>query len=182
VEESLMSVHLVLTVIARDKPGVVEALSQTVSDHGANWLGSRMARLGGEFAGIVEVSAPAANAASLRVALDGLESHGLRVQIQQSTRVDAAGGRSTSLRLELVGNDRPGIVREISQALARRGVNVDELATGCESAAMSGDLLFRATARLDVPSDVTIDSLGEELEKIAADLMVDLTLDEPESR
>jgi glycine cleavage system regulatory protein len=80
-----------------------------------------------------------------------------------------------------VGNDRPGIVREIAQALARRGVNVDELATGCESAPMSGEVLFRATARLDVPEDVTLESLGEELEKIAADLMVDLTLGEPTS-
>ena len=53
-----MAVQLVLTVIAQDEPGIVETLSQTVSDHGANWLGSRMARLAGEFAGIVEVSVP----------------------------------------------------------------------------------------------------------------------------
>jgi glycine cleavage system regulatory protein len=179
-----MSVHLVLTVLARDKPGVVEALSKTVSDHGANWLASRMARLGGEFAGIVQVTAPKANAAQLRVALAGLEAHGLRVQVEQSTGDGAGVGveGSTSLRLEVVGNDRPGIVREIAQALARREVNVDELATTCESAAMSGEVLFRATARLNVPGHVTVDSLAEELEKIATDLMVDLTLDEPERR
>jgi glycine cleavage system regulatory protein len=177
-----MSVHLVLTVLARDKPGVVEALSKTVSDHGANWLASRMARLGGEFAGIVQVSAPRANAAQLRVALAGLEAHGLRVQVEQSTGDGASVEGSASLRLEVVGNDRPGIVREIAQALARREVNVDELATTCESAAMSGEVLFRATARLNVPGHVTVDSLAEELEKIAADLMVDLTLDEPERR
>ena len=87
-----------------------------------------------------------------------------------------AGART--LNLELVGNDRPGILREVAQALARRNVNVDELSTGCESAPMSGEVLFRATARLQVPVDVTVDSLAEELEKIASDLMVDLTLDE----
>ena len=156
-----MPVHLVLTVIARDKPGIVEALSQAVSDHGANWLGSRMARLAGEFAGIVEVSVPDTQASKLALALRGLESEGLR-----------------TLQLELVGNDRPGIVREIAQALARRGVNVDELSTGCESAPMSGEALFRTTARLEVPADVTLESLGTELEKIASDLMVDLSLDE----
>lgn len=176
-----MSVHLVLTVIAPDKPGIVEALSQTVSDHGANWLGSRMARLAGEFAGIVEVSAPEARVAALREALTTLESEGLRIQVEQSRGGEARAENSRTLHLELVGNDRPGIVREIAQALARRGVNVDELATGCESAPMSGEVLFRATARLDVPEDVTLESLAEELEKIAADLMVDLTLGEPTS-
>ena len=172
----MASTHLVLTVIARDQPGVVEALSQAVAEQEANWLGSRMARLAGEFAGIVEVSVPTDNAAALRDALTALEARGLRVLIQESIRRTDSGAGWRRLHLELVGNDRPGIVREISQALARRGVNVDELETSCESAAMSGDALFRATADLDVPEGLTLESLGEELEKIAADLMVDLTL------
>ena len=173
-----MSVHLVLTVMAHDEPGIVEALSQTVSDHGANWLGSRMARLAGEFAGIVEVSAPGDSASPLSEALRGLESRGIQVQITQSS-VSQTETASRTLHLDVVGNDRPGIVREIAQTLAARGVNVDELTTGCESAAMSGAVLFRATARLQVPEDVTVEDLAEELEKIAADLMVDLKLDEP---
>ena len=73
---------------------------------------------------------------------------------------------------------RPTTRRPRLVALARRGVNVDELATGCESAPMSGEVLFRTTARLEVPADVTLESLGDELEKIASDLMVDLSLDE----
>ena len=171
----MASVHLVLTVVARDQPGIVEVLSQTVSDHGGNWLGSRMARLGGEFAGIVELHAPADRDVDLRNALAALEERGLRVQVAEASGADAPAGR-TRLALEVVGNDRPGIVREISQVLARRGVNVDELDTRCESAAMAGDPLFRATAQLDVPAEVTVEALGEELEKIASDLMVDLHL------
>ena len=173
-----MSVHLVLTVIAPDKPGIVEALSQIVSDHGANWLGSRMARLAGEFAGIVEVSAPDDSASALGDSLRRLESDGIRVHIAQSSAA-ASKTASRTVHLDVVGNDRPGIVREIAQALAGRGVNVDELTTGCESAAMSGEVLFRAMARLEVPENVTVEDLGEELERIAADLMVDLKLDEP---
>jgi len=176
-----MSAHLVLTVIARDKPGIVEALSQAISDQGANWLGSRMARLAGEFAGIVELSVPEDRADELMAALRRLESEGLRIQIERSSTGPSGSTGSRSLQLELVGNDRPGIVREISQALARRGVNVDELSTSCESAPMSGEALFRTTARLDVPADVTPESLGDELEKIANDLMVDLHLDDASS-
>lgn len=176
----MATVQLVLTVIARDQPGVVEALSQTVAAHDANWLGSRMARLAGEFAGIVEVSVADGKAEALRDALLALEERGLRVHVQESSPADgttaSAPEASRRLHLELVGNDRPGIVREISQALARRGVNVDELETSCESAAMSGDALFRATAWLQVPAGLTLETLGDELERIAGDLMVDLTL------
>jgi glycine cleavage system regulatory protein len=171
----MATVQLVLTVIARDKPGLVETLSQTVAAHDANWLGSRMARLAGEFAGIVEVSVAEDKAEALRDALLALEERGLRVHVQESSSATGPEG-SRRLYLELVGNDRPGIVREISQALARRGVNVDELETSCESAAMSGDALFRATARLQVPAELTLETLGDELERIAGDLMVDLSL------
>lgn len=174
-----MSVHLVFTVLAHDKPGIVERLSQTVSDHEANWLGSRMSRLGGEFAGIVEISVAETRASALGDALRALETHGLRVQIEHSDAAPEASSQARSLLLELVGDDRPGIVRDISQALAQHGVNVHELSTRCESAPMSGDVLFRASARLEVPAGVSDDMLGDELEKIAHDLMVDLSLDAP---
>ncbi len=177
----MLSVHLVLTVIARDKPGIVERLSQTISDHGANWLGSRMARLAGEFAGIVEVSAPESGADSLTASLRELESEGVRIQIARSSAERSHAQTDTrTLHLELVGDDRPGIIREISQALHRRGVNVHELSTRCESAPMSGGVLFRASTRLQAPADLSIEELAEELEKIAHGLMVDLTLDEPD--
>ena len=169
----MASAHLVLTVVARDQPGIVEALSQAVTDHGANWLGSRMARLGGEFAGIVEVQVPRDGLTALREALEALGESGLRVQVTESDPIAPAADRQR-LQLEVVGHDRPGIVLEISAALARHGVNVDELETRCESAAMAGDPLFRATARVEVPAELEIDALGEELEKIASDLMVDL--------
>ena len=176
----MLSIHLVLTIIARDKPGIIELLSQTVADHGASWLGSRMARLAGEFAGIVEVRAPESTASLLAEALRELEGEGLSVQVAHSQSASGAAlAQPRILNLELVGDDRPGIVREISQVLTRRGVNVLELATHCESAPMSGEVLFRASTRLQVPGDVALEELAEELEKIAHGLMVDLTIDEP---
>ncbi len=170
----MATAQLVVTVVARDQPGIVEALSATATEHGANWLGSRMARLAGEFAGIVELSVPSGRADALREALSALEERGLRVVVQRSDDAELEPAREDALRLEVVGNDRPGIVREISQGLARRGVNVLELETRCESAAMSGEILFRATASLVLPSELDAGALAEELEKIADDLMVDL--------
>ena len=171
-----MRSQLVLTLIGRDRPGLVEAVSAEIARHGGNWEESRMAHLAGKFAGILRVSVPAEAAAPLAQALARLEREGLRVIVEGAEPSVAAGG-GRRLRLELVGNDRQGIVRDISQALARRKVNVDELHTSCEDAPMGGGQLFRATALLGVPPEIAIEELRATLEDLADDLMVELSLD-----
>lgn len=171
------SASLVLTIIGPDRPGIVDAISHAVTSHGGNWEESRMARLASRFAGILAVSVDESRAAALTKALEALASHGLRVVVERD--VPPAEEPVNSLVLELVGNDRPGIVREISHALAERGVNIEELDTECVPAAMSGQSLFKATARLNVPSSVSTADLRKLLERIGGDLMVDVQLDEP---
>jgi len=175
-----MTHSLVLTVIGPDQPGLVEALSQTVAAHDGSWEASRMARLAGQFAGILEVRVPEERTAALFKALHGLESRGLRVVVEDASP-DTAVQPHRALRLELIGQDRPGIIREVSSALAAAGVNVVDLSTGCSSAPMSGEMLFNASALLHVPLGRSIDALRETLEKIAGDWMVDISLDESES-
>jgi len=172
-----MRSQLVLTLIGRDRPGLVEALAAEIARHGGNWEESRMAHLAGKFAGILRVSLPDESAAQLTQALARLEREGLRVIVEGAEASAAAAASARRLRLELVGNDRQGIVRDISQALARRGVNVDELHTTCEEAPMGGGQLFRATALLRVPSEIAIEELRAALEALADDLMVELSLD-----
>jgi glycine cleavage system regulatory protein len=166
---------LVLTAIGEDRPGLVEAIARTVADQGGNWLDSRMSRLGNRFAGILMVSAPEAKLAGLREALLALDSQGLRVTVEESTEEKALKPRR-SVRLELVGQDRIGIVREISEALARHQVSIDDLETEIHSASWSGESLCKIIAELRVPSDVDTDVLREILEGIANELMVDITL------
>ncbi|MDH3520372.1 MAG: hypothetical protein OEM49_07930 [Myxococcales bacterium] len=168
---------LVLTVIGPDRPGLVEALAETIADHGANWLESRMARMEGRFAGLLHVSIPDGYAESLEQALESLKERGLRVSVQSSNAV-ALVEETQRLRLELVGQDHPGIVRHISHALAERRVNVEDLDTSVSSAPMSGEVLFRARASLRLPGDLSLEELRETLEKIANELMVDLTIDD----
>ena len=172
-----MTHSLVLTVIGPDQPGLVEALAQTVADHGGSWEGSRMARLAGHFAGILEVRVPGEGAAPLFKALHQLEGRGLRV-IVEDARNTAEPAASRQLALELVGQDRPGIIRDISAGLTAIGVNVAELSTECSPAPMSGETLFSAKALLHLPATRSVDELREVLEKIAADLMVDIDLAE----
>jgi glycine cleavage system regulatory protein len=170
-----MLASLVMTVIGPDRPGLVQAVAAGVADHGGNWLESRMCHLGGQFAGLLRVEVDAARRDELLRALQGLEATGLRVIVHPAEgRSGAAGG--TKATLELVGQDRPGILRSLSAVLAARGVNVEELASERESAPMGGGTLFKARAKLLVPAGVNLATVRTELEKIAADLMVDLTL------
>lgn len=168
---------LVLTVMGPDRPGFVESLSETLAAHGANWEESRMAHLAGQFAGILLARAPAAKAAALLRDLEGLASHDLRVSVETCSE-EAPSPPSRPLHLELLGQDHPGIVRDISHLLASHGINIDELDTHCSSASMSGETLFHATVRLQVPKEMPTEQLQSTLEGLANELMVDITLDE----
>ena len=169
---------LVVTVIGKDRPGLVELVSAVVEEHGGDWVESRMSRLAGEFAGIRRVSVPAARADALSEGLEGLRSEGLRVVVERGFEDAIEEGHV--ILLELIGSDRPGIVHKISEALAARGVNVDELNTECEGAPWSGGTLFKAMARLRAPRALDLDQLRESLEAIAGDLMVDISIGEAE--
>lgn len=167
-----------MTVIGADRPGLVDSVAQTVADHGGNWLESRMSRLGGQFAGILRVTLPAEQREPLMTALGALEGRGLRVVVHEdATQASAAGAVQ---RLEVVGHDRPGIVRQIARTLAALGVNVEELSSEVASAPMSGEPLFKAHATLRLPGGCTAAALQRELERIAADLIVEITLLQPE--
>ena len=160
---------LVLTVIGPDRPGLVRTLATAVAAHGGSWLESRMARLAGQFAGIVLVEAPD----SLVDALRALEGEGLRIVVQDSMApvTPAAGER---LILEVVGNDRPGIVRDVTQVLAECGVNIEELTTDVGSASFSGETIFKAIATLRAPSAGAVEAARAGLERLGNDLMVDV--------
>jgi glycine cleavage system regulatory protein len=170
-----MSIPLVLTVIGLDRPGHVDALSSVVASHGGNWLESRMCHLGGQFAGIVRVEVAGENEHALRQALKELGLGGLQVTVTRD-EVGASDLPRRTMVLDIVGNDRPGIVRQISHALAERGVNVEELHTECTSAPWTGEPLFEAKLRIHIPETCALTDLRRDLETITSDLMVDFTL------
>ena len=170
-----MQIPLVMTAIGPDRTGLVEAVARVVADHGGNWLESRMCRLGGEFAGILRVEIPAAKKSALLAALQKIAGLAITVRDDEK-KISPTSARLT--KLEIVGHDRPGIVREITSALARAGVNVEEFSSEVASAPMSGETLFKASARLQLPEHCNLAALKLDLEKIAADLLVDVSFAE----
>jgi glycine cleavage system regulatory protein len=163
---------LILTVIGPDQPGLVSALAQSVAAHGGSWLESRMARLGGQFAGIVRVEAPEALLDDLRA----LENQGLRIVVQSGATGEATSATLAGERwaVEVVGNDRPGIVRDVARVLAEHGVNIEELTTGVVSGSFSGETLFRATALVRAPDPASVAAIRSGLEFLGNEMMVDI--------
>ena len=174
-----MLATLVMTVIGADRPGLVQMVAARVADHGGNWLESRMCRLGGQFAGILRVEVAADCRDELLDALRTLEVDGMNVIVHPdadvpiATRDNSEGSLAT---VELVGTDRPGILRSVSGVFASHGVNVEELVSERSNAPMDGGVLFHARATVFVPKDVRLAAVRMDLEKLAADLMVDLKL------
>ncbi len=165
---------LVLTVLGDDRPGLVSAVSATLDAHAASWERSRMARLAGKFAGVVEVGVPDGAVDALVTALEALSSTGLSVVVEHTDSPDVA--EPTRLTLDLVGADRPGIVASISSLLAERGVSVEELATEVRDAPMAGGTLFEAHAVLVASTTASTEDLRGALEALADELLVDVEL------
>ncbi len=165
---------LVLTILGDDRPGLVSAVSAPISAHGASWERSEMSRLAGKFAGIVVVSVPGERLDALVAELTALESQGLQVIVERTD--EPAPLVSQRLHLDLLGADRPGIVAEISAALADAHVSIEELSTDVRDAPMAGGTLFEARAVLSAPFDSDTDALRAVLEALADELMVEIRL------
>ena len=176
-EGKAVGTSLIVTAIGADRPGIVSLLSDRAQGFGANWAGSRMANLAGQFAGMVHFEVPAANAEPLAQALRSLEASGLRVVIEKVETPPAPAGRRI-VRLELTGLDRPGIVRDLSRSLAEQGVSIDDLHTEIVDGNTSAEHLFKVKALLVVPESLPNEKLRQALSALANEMMVDIALGE----
>lgn len=170
---------LVLTVIGDDRTGLVKALADVIAEGGGNWERSHLSELGGKFAGIVLVTVPEERADALRAALAPLEGL-LDVSVHDGSTTGPDGGGEPAdvrkVRIELLGNDRPGIVGAVSGVLARHGLSVASLESVTRDAPMAGGRLFDARALVTVPGTVDLDSVQADLEEIASEIMVEVSL------
>jgi glycine cleavage system transcriptional repressor len=171
-----MKQFVVVTAVGSDRVGLVDDLSSAILGHGGNIEESHMARLGGEFAGIVLVSGNAEAMKALASALsrEGAEI-GLHVEIRATT-APAGDARSLPYLLETVSLDTPGILHAVTSLLRTHGVNIEDLETETGSAPFTGAPLFTMRARLSVPSDVHPSRLREALDALGAEQDLDIRL------
>jgi glycine cleavage system regulatory protein len=172
---------MILSAIGNDRPGLTQALADTVLAAGGNWLESHLSHLGGQFVGAVLVELDSERIAELEAAVRGVGSDGLHVTLVPAGEC-AAPAAGQIVRIDLVGQDRPGIVREVTAALAPLAANIEDFVTVTENGAWSGELLFRASAKVTVPPDTPVGRVQEALEAISADIVADLTVSRAKAR
>jgi len=166
----------IITFIGDDRPGLVEALSSTIESNRGSWHESRLSQLGGKFAGLILVSLPAESGADLERELKALSASGLSVRVTPTAEAGPSPvGRAVTLTV--LGPDRLGIVKEISHALAQRQINVVEMDSQVDSAAMSGESLFRARIDALVPESTDMRDLQDSLDDIAEHMTLEIDLD-----
>ena len=165
--------HLVITVLGNDRAGLVDALSGAIARNGGNWERSEMIELAGTFAGVVLVTVSPSNADALKADLEQIEASGLlNIEIAPAGSDDApAVGRNYTVHI--TGQDHPGIVHDISHALATNRCSIHELSSEVVPAPMGGEL-FVAQAVVGAPDTMSLRDLQGVLENVASDLMVDV--------
>lgn len=166
----------VITFAGPDRPGLVESLAKTVAANGGNWLESRLAQMAGHFAGVVQVQVPGDKSTQLKQALLALNGEHLTLHVEDA-QAPAASAPTALFELNLICQDRPGIIHEVSQALAQRQINVRELNSGISSAPMTGEPLFDATVIIEVREGHNVDELHSTLGAIADGLAMDFSLE-----
>ncbi|MGK0445463.1 MAG: glycine cleavage system regulatory protein [Bermanella sp.] len=167
-----MSSFFIISIMTNDRPGIVDTLSGIIKDNQGNWLESRMTQLAGKFAGIVKVQITEQNVAGLESALNELKQSGWVINTEYAN--DSAADSQANAKVSIIGNDRPGIVKDVAQALSVLAVNVLELNTQFESAAMSAEPLFKTKARVHIPEGVDFDDVRDALEQLSNELMVEI--------
>lgn len=162
--------QLVLTIIGKDKAGLVEQLSRVINEHRGNWMASNLSHLAGYFAGIVQIEVAEPDLADLTQALGQVKDLDIRVQQGEDCQLD----KQQQLRFVITGNDRPGIVRELSTVLSHKGANIIAFESSKQSAPNWGSPLFHAEATVQLPAGLKRDDVTAALEAIATDIIVDL--------
>lgn len=169
---------LVMTVLGADHPGIVDRLARVIRQHGGNWLESRMARLGGQFAGIVAARVPSAAVDALENDLNALGAEGLSIIVQPGVSAETpapAESGQVRMAIQILSPDRPGILSELTSLLAERSANVEELSTRIVPAEFSGEPLFTAHLHLALASPDEVEALREAIQGLATDLALDLS-------
>jgi len=166
--------HMVITVLGNDRAGLVDALSGAITDNGGNWERSEMIELAGKFAGVVLVTVAPSKVEALTAALEQIEASGL-LNIEMAPAASAEQAAGDRFDVAVTGQDHPGIVHEISHALATNKCSIDELSSEVVPAPMGGEM-FVANAVIGAPKTMSLRDLKEILEEVATDLMVDVDI------
>jgi glycine cleavage system transcriptional repressor len=165
---------LAVTVIGRDRPGIIADVTAVVADLGGNLEDSSMTLLRGHFAWML-VADLDVSAEGLAARLAHLHDDDLVVSVLPVGEDEPYGGEAGYV-LSVHGADRPGIVAGVTRALAGHGGNITDLSTR-----LGPGGLYVLVAEVSLPGDVDVVALGGQLAQLGRELGVGVALRPAES-
>jgi glycine cleavage system transcriptional repressor len=179
--EHAMRRWFALSAIGRDRPGIVADLAELIYECDCNLEDSSMTILGSEFAVLLLLSGEGADVdRRLGAGCKRLEwEKRLTVffrPLDGDPYAEPPGRRSVPAECEVTGVDKAGIVARVARTLADHGVNITALQTQSRPGPETGTPMFTMRIRMAVPAALDRRVLRERLERVAADLRVDVTL------
>ncbi len=172
-----MTKNLVITLIGKDEIGIVDKVTNMILKYQGNVVESKMARLGGEFAMLLQVDANADKMKTLEETIVKLEDEGYQVFYKETT--DEATDKFKGwlpYEIEVTGADHEGIIHNVTHRLVENGINIESVDTKTASAPMSGTALFTMNAVVLAPPKKTIHAWAEDLDEVAAEMNVDIEI------
>ena len=151
-----------------DRHGILAKISETIDDHGGSWFESRVARFAGHFTGILRFDCPDERHDELLEALEQLDN----LQVKVLREVDVPERVTKRLSFNILGNHRPGLMKQVATAMTKVGANMEELIAERDSFPQAGLILFRAIGSVEVVEDFDETKIEDVLHDIGADLSV----------
>jgi glycine cleavage system transcriptional repressor len=161
--------HLVLVALGPDRPGLVAEVTHYVTERGGNIEDSRMATLGAEFGVMMLVSGTGDEIARIKKETGDLEKATGLGLVTRDTKSAEEHRKVLAIPCVIVCDaiDNQGIVRAVSAAIHKMGLNIVSLETTAYEAPVTGSPLFRMEAQCDVPRGVTIAKVRAAMQEVA---------------
>ena len=167
--------YLILFLVGKDRPGIVDEVTRLLFDKGANIEDSRMASMGGSFSIMTLFSCTVDQLKTIEIEVEKFKKLGFEVSLHEAEDPVAVQKRpELLLKIEVTAMDHPGIVQRVVNILSRHDVNIESLNTQVTKAPLSGAPIFDLTLEAGVPVEKSVAKIKEELTALAAEMNLDL--------
>ena len=166
---------MILFLVGKDRPGIVDDVSTLLFEAGANIEDSRMAVMGGCFSIMTLFSCTKEQLKDISAGLESLEDQGFETSLRRAEDPSTAPKRAElPLKIELSAMDHPGIVQRVVNILRRHNVNIQSMSTEVTRAPLSGAPMFGLNLEAAVPAEKPVAKVKEEISALAAEMNLDL--------
>jgi glycine cleavage system transcriptional repressor len=169
--------HFALTIIGRDRPGIVSQVTEILYQGGFNIADSSCSILGGQFSMILIISNPEISSKEeFSETFSPLEEKNLSVYI----RTLKPGGEIRSnlegelCMISVYGADKPGIVYQVAKELGDRSINITDLNTKLVGDKQNPVYVMMLEAML--PENTEIEEVESWMKELKQKLQVDISV------